>query len=343
MKWAVRSRPARRGWTVRARPARRGWGLFARTPGWSRTGVGDLVVGCNNISGWGAASGAQFVALGVKRERREVAYDGGVAAAMATIDASIAQGLTPLVLINSPDATPLSAIDPATYAANAVAIIKAVRAAYPQVTLFEVINEPDLKGNPATDCNPARYAAIYKATKDAAAAAGLGAAAQLLFYVAGDVQPLGAAWSQVPLGGGWLALALQAVPSLRIDAAACHPYGALNNSSTAPGAAAGWMTLDVLRRDALRQGIDVPWYVTEYGTIALTTDAPALAAQQAAVTRVLDDAHRLYRYVAGVYWFVSRDYGAGKEWGLADAGGAAKPAATTLQQWIAAQRAVIAR
>lgn len=316
-------------------------------------GRAPFIVGMNNISGYGAGVQRIWRNAGIEFERPTARlYTDAPALFLADVKRSIEGGFQPLICVNTPDATALAGITAATYAANAVAIMQAVLAVYPKVTLWECINEPWLKGVPATQCDPVKYGAIYKATRDAmTAAGGLVAQCKLIYSSTGDVQPLGAAFSapnNTNGTGGWLGLACtgNAGLAVAIDGISFHPYGPLEGNGTAPSThASGWSSVAALFRQFSSLGLNVPVYITEVGRQAPKTDPEALVQQQAHLLRVLNDIRDQYTYVQGLWWFHQVDTSALDQdaWGLlAQPDFSAKPAFATLLAWLKRNRTVVA-
>lgn len=83
-----------------------------------------------------------------RSDNLDIAYTKTPAEAVAAVEASLALGNKPLILINTPDAEVLGKINAATYAANALAIMEAINTALPgKKWVVQIINEPYYKGS----------------------------------------------------------------------------------------------------------------------------------------------------------------------------------------------------
>lgn len=135
---------------------------------------------------------------------------------------SIAKGCMPLPIINTPGASKLSAVNAATFAADAIKIIEKIVSQHPTVKVFELINEPYAKGgfSSGSGSSIASYAAIIKATFEELDASGL-SGITLLPYL----------WSK-EWNGDWikgLYEGLGSAVAAKVKGFVGHPYG----SSTA--------------------------------------------------------------------------------------------------------------
>ncbi len=265
-----------------------------------------------------------------KWDRPEVMYTDSDAQANAVLG-YVGPNFKKLVIINTPDGTDLTAIDPTTYANNFVRLVRAFRAADPSITLFEVINESDRKNAPWIDPqrqNPAKYAAIYVATIDALRAAGI-TKTQCVALFSG-VDPLEYASN---FTAGWIPLACTAQPTLaaKIEGISTHPYGeALDGTGQFWGQNNGWKTIEVWHQQAIDLGIHVPWYVTEVGSFDDLNRANL-------VNRVLGDARDKYPWIRGLLYYQAVNDGTGT-WGLFtnNTAASAKPGWDAWRAWIIA-------
>lgn len=268
-----------------------------------------LIVGANHVKWSGNEAGAR--AIGLVDDR--LGYDYGTdtaAAAIAGIRDVLAAGFNVLVVLDTPDATALSAVSVSGYARWCADVVAGVGPT--AAVAWELINEPDLKGGGSAE--PAAYAALWEAA--AAAIGALGAHSPLLFYYNGDYSSDGGrTWSQVVSGRGWLADALAARPALKtlIEGFSSHPYGPIPpNADPADqdqsyGGSGGWLRLARGHDVAVSLGIDVPWWVTEAG--ARSTDAGVGEHGQAAyAARYLADAKN-WPWLRGIWWFQFSDLG----------------------------------
>jgi hypothetical protein len=233
-----------------------------------------LLYGMNSNSA--AGHSATWVAanvLGDRSNHLDVGYSDSPEEVSAAVSTSLADGCVPLVIINSPDGTVLSDIDPGAYASGAMAIIARVVADHPTVRTFELINEPYFKG-PHKMSNASDYANIVARTYEQAAAVHLQ-----------DVKLLVAAWGRFEVvdhsgegtgkisdpqeGGGWIHDMAVQQPVLKkvVNGWASHPYGAPEGPSTHHDF--GLTSTEDQRNDAGIVGFNLTgrndWWITEVG------------------------------------------------------------------------------
>jgi hypothetical protein len=275
----------------------------------SGTGEGSgVIIGVNNISGWGPEQGAKMLATGITSERLEYGD-------FTTIQQSLTNGFRndTVIVGNTPDGSRLSTINTSSWVSSTLAAVK--EEAANGVTLLEVGNEMYLKGGQA---EPVKYAEMYMALADAVDAANV-KGVKLLFNSFGDYQRTDGTFSNVPEGGGWLADALRAQPRLktRVDAFSAHPYGLAreNNENTndwGPGA------LEAEHRQAVELGFShTDYYATEFG---VQLDAGGVTgsnseAEQAERIKAVFEELIATGYVKGIWYYGPHDNETGK-WGL---------------------------
>lgn len=275
-----------------------------------------IVIGANGASGWGPEDAKKLVALGFKGDRVEL---GGPYTTM--VDAA-ANGLhqTTVIVGNTDDATPLSAVPILIWVEKTVAEIRAEVMPYASsVTLLECMNEPYLKGTrqegskwvPNTH-EPFIYAQMYLALKAALRNAGI--MLPLGWCTSADYKLPSGAWSQLDGGAGWNGDAIRQYPELltEIDCIVAHPYGlahADNGEHTGPGG------MEDQHAQLVKFGVkNTDFYITEYGVQAAGTSTDALAEQEANITAAYLQFTKL-PYVKGIWYYQVHDDGTGK-WGL---------------------------
>lgn len=126
-----------------------------------------------------------------RSDELDIGYTKTPAEAVAKVEASLALGLKPLLIINTPDAEVLGKIVAATYAANALAIMEAINVAVPgKVKQVQIINEPYFKGSiphgTKVGSNGSVYAQIVKLTYEKFKTAGLLGTFTLLIEALGE-------------------------------------------------------------------------------------------------------------------------------------------------------------
>jgi hypothetical protein len=226
---------------------------------------------------------------------------------------------------NLEDGLPLSRVEPAHWAAQVLAQLRA----NPDLSIAEAGNEMYLKGGVA---NPAQYGRMYLASVRAEHTAGIHV--PLLFNMVGDYPTGGwsspAGWSRDARGGGWLRAAVAAVPGLAAAIAengiSIHPYGAPGRNLHDTYGAAAPAADEAVAASVL--GTIPPLYITEFGyrldacgtgwgACSLLEQAEKL---RAAYAEFMADPH-----VAGIWWYESHDDGTGR-FGYLGRSGGSRPA-----------------
>ncbi len=275
----------------------------------------SIVIGLNDGAGWGPPDSTKFHERGFTSERLEA---GGPNTKIKE-STELGWANDTVIVGNTPDETPLSSINVATWTGETLAQIKE-ETPY-GVTLFEVGNEMFLKGPRCGGCyqqkEPAKYAEMYVSLSKAVEKEGI-SGIKLLFNSYGDYQlSEGGGWSQVCCGGGWLATAEKAQPELlkRVQGFTMHPYGAAGENKEndwGPGA------LKVEHEQAVSLGFEhTNYYATEFG-IKLEEgggDGSTSKANQAEKIGAVYSELAGFGYVKGIWYYQSHDDGSGK-WGL---------------------------
>jgi hypothetical protein len=266
------------------------------------------IIGTNDAAGWGSAPAKTILAGHITWNRVEIGSEDN------TLAASTSDGFHSLAIVgNVSDSTPLSAIDPGSWAATVVSQIQA----NPGIAIAEAGNEMFYKGNAA---NPVQYGRMYLAAIDAMQAAGVHT--PLLFNMFGDY-PVGSlsssTWSRDSAGGGWLHDAVAGVPGLAsailANGLSTHPYGALGENSTD-----SWGVNAVAAQEAVAQkalGATPPFYITEFGYNlgkCGETDGACSQQEQAGKMRSAYAAFLGDPHVAGIWCYQSHDDPTG-QWG----------------------------
>ena len=260
----------------------------------------------NDGSGWGPTQAAFLVAAGIGSERLE-------AGSGITIQQSVANGFSRQTVIvgNVDDGTPLGQVDQAAWLSTALA--QAREAEQHGAVIVECVNEPYLKGGKA---EPAVYAAMYIALREAMVAAGL--KIPLGWCTTGDYfDGATGRWSQMTAGNGWNADAIKAQPGLLglVDCLVAHPYGAPHATN---GEHVGPKGMEEQHAQLVALGLkhtDV--YITEWGRNL--DDVGGSEARQAADIKAAYEEFMALPYIKAIWYYQVRDDGTGK-WGLVTTG-----------------------
>jgi hypothetical protein len=210
--------------------------------------------GVNVGAGWGQPQSTFLQEHGLWGDR--------VGATAPTMGQSLEQGFKAgemiVVVGDTPDGTPLSAIDQGAWLQEALAQVREAQAA--GVLACECGNEFNGKGGVA---NPQLAGAMFVALKTAMLKEGL--TVPLLWYTAGDwYNPATGMWEQDVHGKGWNADAIAANPGLPglIDGVSAHPYGKAHTTSNGDISPGGLENqLHILEG----LGVKTDLYITEYG------------------------------------------------------------------------------
>jgi hypothetical protein len=277
------------------------------------------IIGTNDAAGWGIAAAKAILAGHITWNRVEIGSEDN------TFATSTSDGFHALAIVgNVSDNTPLSEIDPSSWAATVVSQIQA----NPGIAIAEAGNEMFYKGNAA---NPVQYGRMYLAAIDAMQAAGIHT--PLLFNMFGDY-PVGSlsssTWSRDSAGGGWLHDAVAGVPGLGsailANGLSTHPYGALGENSTD-----SWGVGAVAAQEAVAQkvlGATPPFYITEFGYDlgkCGETDGACSQQEQASKMRSAYAAFLGDPHVAGIWCYQSHDDPTG-QWGYMNNDNTVRPA-----------------
>jgi hypothetical protein len=277
------------------------------------------IIGTNDAAGWGSAPAETILAGHITWNRVEIGSEDN------TLAASTSDGFHSLAIVgNVSDNTPLSAVDPGSWATTVVSQIQA----NPGIAIAEAGNEMFYKGNAA---NPVQYGRMYLAAIEAMQAAGIHT--PLLFNMFGDY-PVGSlsssTWSRDGAGGGWLHDAVAGVPGLAsailANGLSTHPYGALGENSTD-----SWGVGAVAAQEAVAQkvlGATPPFYITEFGydlSKCGETDGACSQQEQASKMRSAYAAFLGDPHVAGIWCYQSHDDPTG-QWGYMNNDNTVRPA-----------------
>lgn len=292
---------------------------FANTPGGQQPGYtppatkyGAVAPNPADSIAWGFThankGAATWLSAGAKIQRGselgiEPEYNAPPAEVVAGVKRAIGEGFTPIVMIQTPQATVLSAVSTAAFGEGVAAIIAAVEAAYPQQVVYELINEPFFKG-PHGKSNAADYGKLIKSAYEHVAALKLGAMPQMLVAAFGTYEMVNGAgegtavFSDVYKGEGWIADVCKELGGqlTAINGWAIHPYGL----ASGPGDNEDNFALSVAAdyRGRIFQegagGSENIW-ITEFGYAVIAgeskgaevkTEAERLAAFKAALPRI---------------------------------------------------------
>jgi len=287
---------------------------------------GSRIIGTNDGAGWGPAAAKTILAGHITWNRVEIGMDSN------TLSQSLSDGFHTLAIVgNINDSTPLSQIEPNTWAANVVSELQA----NPGIEIAEAGNEMYLKGNTA---NPIQYGRMYLAAVNAMKQAGIHT--PLLFNMLGDYHlgtwstPTG--YSNDATGGGWLHDAVTGVPGLATailaNGLSTHPYGALGENHDDTNGVNAVSAQEAVAKNTL--GAIPPIYITEFGYSLSNcgeNDGACSETEQATKMRsayqtLLTDPH-----VAGIWWYQSHDDSTG-HFGYMNNDNTTRPAYNTLTQ-----------
>jgi hypothetical protein len=298
----------------------------SESPGESGELSAHKIIGTNDAAGWGLAAAQTILNAHITWNRVEIGSEDN------SIASSISDGFHNLAIVgNIDDNTPLSQIEPASWAATVASQIKA----NPSIAIAEAGNEIYLKGNIA---NPVRYGEMYLDAVNALKAAGIHT--PLLFNMIGDY-PHGTwtnqtSWSTDENGGGWLHDAVAAVPGLAnailANGLSTHPYGAIGENHDDTNGTAAVTAQEAVAKKVL--GATPPIYITEFGYNLGNCGDPAGACSQeeqasklkAAYKTLLADPH-----VAGIWIYQSHDDSTG-QWGFMNNDNTTRPSYNVLAE-----------
>jgi hypothetical protein len=263
-----------------------------------------VIFGVNDGAGWGGAQSQALHGEGIWGDRVEMGANPSLAL-------SLSEGWKPeetvVIVGNTPDGTPLSDLDQATWLADALAQMKEAQAL--GVLACECGNEFPLKGGVA---NPQLAGAMFVALATAKRAAGL--TIPLLWYTAGDwYNPASKTWEDDVAGKGWDEDALAANPELGglIDGVSSHPYGRAHQT---PSGDVGPGGLEDQLKIMLGLGVKGAGkvYITEYGVNLTEAGSEA---EQAAQAKASYEEFLAIPGLVGIWWYQIRDDSNG-EFGL---------------------------
>ncbi len=282
------------------------------------------IIGTNDGAGWGAAAAQTILGGHIAWNRVEIGTESN------TLAASLSEKFHVLAILdNVSDGTPLSQIEPSTWATTVVAQLRS----NPGIAIAEAGNEMYLKGNIA---NPVQYGQMYLAAVNAMKAAGIHT--PLLFNMLGDY-PSGSwsspsSWSRDTSGGGWLHDAVAGVPGLAAailaNGLSTHPYGALGENSADTNGVNAVAAQEAVAKRVL--GATPPFYVTEFGyslSNCGTNDGACSEQEQATKMRSAYQVLLADPHVAGIWWYQSHDDGTG-HFGYMNNDNSTRPAFATL-------------
>ncbi len=278
-----------------------------------------MIIGTNNGAGWGSAVARTILNGHIKWNRVEIGSSSN------TLATSLLDGFRVLAIVgNVDDGTPLSQVNPSSWATNVIAQLRA----NPGISIAEAGNEMYLKGGAA---NPIRYGHMYLDAVNAMKLAGIHV--PLLFNMTGDYA-LGswsspAGWSQDAHTGGWLRDAVEGVPGLAqailADGISTHPYGAVGENEADAGGVDAVAAQESVARAVL--GAVPSFYITEFG-YDLGACGSGLGAcsqqEQASEMRAAYGVFLADPHVAGIWWYQSHDDGTG-QWGYMNADNTTRP------------------
>ena len=268
----------------------------------------EKIIGTNDAVGWGPAPAKTILEGHITWNRVEIGSEDN------TLADSLSDGFHSLAIVgNVKDGTPLSQVDPSSWATTVVSQLQA----NPGIAIAEAGNEMFLKGNAA---NPVQYGRMYLAAVDAMKTAGIHT--PLLFNMFGDY-PIGSlsspTWSRDSSGGGWLHDAVAGVPGLAsailANGLSTHPYGAVGENSTD-----SWGVNAVAAQESVADnvlGAIPPFYITEFGYDLGScgeTDGACSQQEQASKMRSAYAAFLSDPHVAGIWSYQSHDDPTG-QWG----------------------------
>jgi len=286
----------------------------------------NRLIGTNDGAGWGPAAAQTILAGHITWNRVEIG------AGSNTLAQSLTDGFHVLGIVgNVNDSTPLSQVDPNTWAASVVSELQA----NPGIAIAEAGNEMFLKGGQA---NPVQYGRLYLAAVNAIKAAGIHT--PLLFDMFGDY-PQGSwssptSWSRDSTGGGWLRDAVNNVPGLAAAILAngmgTHPYGAIGeNSKDEYGTAAVPAEENIAK---IMLGSTPTFYITEFGfDLGRCGEIDGACSQTEQATK-MSSAYKAFLtdpHVAGIFAYQSHDDGTG-QWGYMNNDNTTRPTYNIIAQ-----------
>jgi hypothetical protein len=282
-----------------------------------------VIIGTNDGAGWGAEAAHTILAGHVTWNRVEIGTPSN------TVAESLSDGFHVLAIVGNymSDETPISSIDPNTWASTIVSELKA----NPGITIAEAGNEMYFKGNVA---NPSQYGRMYLAAVNALRAAGIHT--PLLFDMEGVI-PTGGTWSSHTGWSevnGWLRGAVNAVPGLASaileNGVGAHPYGASQENWGDSIGVKAIAAQESVERSVL--GAIPPTYITEYGVDLGGCGKPYGACSQTEQATKLTAAFKAFEadpHVYGIWTYQSHDDSSG-QWGYMNNDGSTRPAFAAL-------------
>jgi hypothetical protein len=293
--------------------------------------VAGRVIGTNDGVGWGPAAAQTILAGHITWNRVEIGAESN------TLAQSLGDGFHVLAIVgNVNDSTPLSEVNPNTWAATVVSQLQA----NPGITIAEAGNEMFLKGGQA---NPVQYGRLYLAAVNAMKAAGIHT--PLLFDMFGDY-PQGSwtsptSWSRDSTGGGWLRDAVNNVPGLAAAILAngmgTHPYGANGENSKDEYGTAAVAAEENIAKTVL--GSTPTFYITEFGyDLGRCGEIDGACSQEEQATK-MNTAYKTFLadpHVAGIFAYQSHDDGTG-QWGYMNNNNTTRPTYNIISQNAIAQ------
>jgi hypothetical protein len=286
-----------------------------------------VIIGTNDGAGWGKAAANVIQGGHITWDRVEIGTS-----TTNTLASSLADGFKVLAIVgNTSNSTPLSQINPAQWALEVVAQIKA----NPGMSIAEAGNEVYYKGSVV---NPIQYGTMYLAAVTAMKAAGIHV--PLLFNMWGGYSAA-KGFSSDTSGGGWLRDAVNAVPGLAAailaNGISTHPYGALGENYLDDNGVGAVAAQEAVAKATL--GSVPPFYVTEFGydmnkcgvTYGACSEAEQASKMRGAIETFLSDPH-----VKGIWWYQSHDDSIGK-YGFMDNDNSTRPSFNVLSSFAAAE------
>ena len=286
--------------------------------------VTGKIIGTNDGAGWGTTAARTILGGHITWNRVEIGMESN------TIAESRSDGFHSLAIVgNVNDGTPLSQVNPASWAATVVSQLQS----NPGITIAEAGNEMYLKGNIA---NPVQYGQMYLAAVNAMKAAGIHT--PLLFNMLGDY-PLGnwsspSSFSWDAQGGGWLHDAVAGVPGLAAailaNGLSTHPYGALDENSYDTNGVKAVAAQEAVAKTVL--GSTPAIYITEFGySLSNCGQSDGACSEQEQSTKMRSAYQVLLAdpHVAGIWWYQSHDDGTG-HFGYMNNDNSTRPAFATL-------------
>jgi hypothetical protein len=291
----------------------------------------NKIIGTNDGAGWGPAAAQTILGGHIAWNRVEIGAETN------TLAESLSDGFHNLAIVgNVNDGTPLSAVEPSSWAATVVSQLQA----NPGITIAEAGNEMFLKGNVA---NPVQYGKMYLAAVDAMKAAGIHT--PLLFDMFGgyptDNWTTRASYSLDTEGGGWLRVAVTAVPGLAAailaNGVSSHPYGALEENNIDSYGVKALAAQEAVAQAVL--GATPTFYITEFGySLSNCGEVDGACSQQEQAGK-MRSAYKVFLadpHVAGIWVYQSHDDSSG-EWGYMNSDNTTRPLFTVLSEFATEQ------